>query len=104
MNQITTNQFKELTSVNGGKQIIVFTANWCGPCKMLAPVLDKLSESYGDVGFSKVDIEEEQDLTVGLGITGVPTIMFYQNGELKHRHVGASSSAVMKNYIDKHLS
>jgi thioredoxin 1 len=103
MNQITTSEFQQLTSPKGGKQVIVFSATWCGPCKMLTPVLERLSQSYNDVGFSKVDIEQEQDLTVGLGISGVPTIMFYDNGELKHKHVGAAAQTVMKSYIDTHL-
>jgi thioredoxin 1 len=104
MNMINTTQFNELTQAGSGKQIVVFSASWCGPCKMLTPVLDTLSKEYTNVTFSKIDIEEEQELTISLGIKGVPTVMFFDNGEIKYKHVGASSASVMKNHIDTYLS
>jgi thioredoxin 1 len=103
MNIITTEQFKNYTQPTAGKQIVMFSAAWCGPCKVLTPVLDSIAASSEDVTISKVDIEQEQDLTVSLGISGVPTLLFYNNGELKHKHVGATSASRMKELIEKHL-
>jgi thioredoxin 1 len=90
--------------IKNGKHVVMHSSSWCGPCKMLTPILDKISQEYPDITFSKVDIEQEQDLTTSLDIRGVPTIMMYDAGELKYKHIGASSAPVMKSYIDEHLS
>jgi thioredoxin 1 len=92
------------TEIASGKKVVVdYYADWCGPCKMLTPVLEKLEKEYPDVCFYKVNIEEEYDLTLSQSITSVPTLLFYSTGENKHRISGAVQHVVIKEAIDNKL-
>ena len=72
--------------------LVDFWAPWCGPCRMLAPVLDQLAEEFKDkANIVKVDTDKNQDLAVNLGIRSVPTVMFFKNGVLIESIVGVKS-------------
>jgi len=97
--QITDANFKEL--LNGNKPLVVdFWAEWCGPCKMIAPVVDELAETYKDqVIIGKVNVDENEDLPIEYGIRSIPTLLFFKNGEIVDKHIGAISKAVLEDKI-----
>lgn len=72
--------------------VVDFFATWCGPCRMLSPVLDELSEEHPEIKLCKVDIDRSPELTERFKITSVPTVLFFKGGEVKHKSVG---------YVDK---
>ncbi len=91
--QITNENFETL---KGGSQPLVvdFWATWCGPCRMVAPVIAKLAEKYdGKITVGKCDVEENEDLAQEFGIRNIPTILFFKNGEVVDKVVGAVAEA-----------
>lgn len=86
------------------KCIVDFSATWCGPCQMLAPVLSKVSDSYAeDIKFYTIDIDENSELAAGFEITGVPTMIFFENGHEKDRMVGFAREEELHKWIVKNL-
>lgn len=100
---ITNSNFQELT--NEGKLVVAdFWAEWCGPCKMLGPIIDELSTEFeGRVTIGKVNVEDEQDLAVQFGVRNIPTVLFIKNGEVVDKQVGAVPKAALQEIINKHL-
>ena len=86
--------------INGDQLTLVdFFATWCGPCKRLAPIIDKLAEEYeGQAIIGKVDIEEEEDLAMKYGIRNIPTVIFIKDGEVADKHTGVGK---LNEYEDK---
>lgn len=81
--------------------VVDFYADWCGPCKMIEPVIDKLSEEYGGrVKFVKVDTDANQDLAMKFGIMSIPTVMFFSKGNVEDIVVGAVPPAVFKSKLE----
>ena len=76
-----------------GVTLIDFWATWCGPCKMMAPVLDGLSEDYPDVKFVKVNVDEAGDLAAQYGVMSIPNFLFFKNGEVVRNLVGGMRPA-----------
>ena len=71
--------------------LVDFYAEWCGPCKMLAPIIEELSQELPDVKFYKIDVDKLRELAVEYSIRGVPTLIFFKNGEIKETVVGTRS-------------
>lgn len=85
---LTADTFEQ--TVTGNDIVLVdWWAEWCGPCKMFAPIYDKVSADHDDVVFGKVDTEDQQALAAGAGITSIPTIMAFKEGMLVFRQSGA---------------
>ena len=91
--QITNENFESLK--NGSLPVVVdFWATWCGPCRMIAPIIEKLAGKYdGKIVVGKCDVEENDDLAGEFGIRNIPTILFFKNGEIVDKIVGAVSEA-----------
>ena len=91
--QITSENFESLK--NGAQPLVVdFWATWCGPCRMIAPIVAELAKEYeGQITVGKCDVEENDDLAADFGIRNVPTILFFKGGEVVDKLVGAVSKA-----------
>jgi thioredoxin 1 len=81
--------------------VVDFYADWCGPCKMIEPVIHKLSEEYqGRVKFVKVDTDANQELATQFGIMSIPTVMFFSKGKVEDVVIGAVPSSVLKSKVE----
>lgn len=88
--EITDSNIQELIS-EGSPLVVDFWAPWCGPCKMMLPIVDELAEEYaGKIRVGKMNVDENVDACEQYGIMSIPTMLFFKNGELVNRHVGAA--------------
>ncbi len=85
-----------------GLTLVDFWATWCGPCRMVAPIVEELAAETPDVTFAKVDVDENPDVAMGLGITSIPTLMLFKDGKLVDRLIGARPKQDIKQMIDAH--
>ncbi len=84
--------------------LVDYWAEWCGPCKMIAPVLDEIAEEYGDrLKIAKLNIDENPDTPPAYGIRGIPTLMLFKNGEVEATKVGAVSKSQLTAFIDSNI-
>ena len=97
--KITSENFQAL--VNTGKPIMLdFWATWCGPCRMVGPVIEELAKEYeGKAIIGKCDIEEDEELPQRFGIRNIPTTLFIKNGEVVDKQVGAAGRAVFEDKL-----
>lgn len=88
-----------------GKLMMVdFWADWCGPCRMLAPVIDQLAERYeGKVVSGKVNVDDEQELAIRYGVMSIPTVIFFKDGKEIGRKVGVQPASVYTQTLDANL-
>ncbi|MFA5093495.1 MAG: thioredoxin [Candidatus Omnitrophota bacterium] len=84
--------------------LVDFWATWCGPCKMIAPVVDELAKEYiGKMKIGKVDIDSNSKVATQLGVMSIPTIMFFKNGKVANQLVGALNKSELKRNIEENL-
>jgi len=84
--------------------LVDYWAEWCGPCKMIAPVLDELSSTYeGRLQIAKMNVDENREVPAQYGIRGIPTLQLWKNGELVRSLVGAKPKAELAAFLDQHL-
>lgn len=100
---INKDNFKELLS-SEQPLVIDFWAEWCGPCRMMAPIVDELAAEYaGKVVIGKCNVEDNDEITMEYGVRNIPTIIFFKGGALVDKQVGASSKEALKAKIEKLL-
>jgi thioredoxin 1 len=84
--------------------VVDFWAEWCGPCKMIAPALEEISDAMGErVKIIKVNIDENPSTPGKYGVRGIPTLMLFKNGELAATKVGAASKGALQQWVEEHL-
>ena len=84
--------------------VLHFSAEWCGPCKMIAPILDEVSRDYADkLNVAKVNVDENQEIASKYGILGIPTLMLFRNGAVVATKVGALSKSQLTAFLDSNL-
>ena len=87
-----------------GAVLVDFWASWCGPCQMVSPVIDELSEDYGGkIKVGKVNVDEESELASNFAIVSIPTVILFKNGKIEERLVGAYPRDSYEDLIDKHI-
>jgi len=98
-----TNFEAEVLTASASQPVLVdFWAEWCSPCKMIAPVLDELADEYsGRVQIGKVNIDDNQELATEYGIRAIPTLLIFQNGEVAEQIMGLKSKRDLKASFDK---
>ncbi len=85
--------------------LVDYWAEWCGPCKMIAPILDEVSAAYqGKLTIAKMNVDENRDIPAKFGIRGIPTLMLFKGGQLAATKVGAMSKAQLTAFIDQQLA
>ncbi len=95
----------ETDVLQSDKPVLVdFWAEWCGPCKMIAPILDEVSKDYsGRLQITKMNVDENRDVPAKFGIRGIPTLILFKNGQHAATKVGALSKAQLTSFLDGHL-
>ena len=96
----------EADVLQADKPVLVdYWAEWCGPCKMIAPILDGVSASYKDkLQVTQMNVDENRDIPAKFGIRGIPTLMLFKDGQLAATKVGAMSKAQLTAFIDQQLA
>ena len=79
------------------KEILYFSSTWCGPCKTLGPVIESLS---GQINYRKIDVDQNQDMSIQYGVRNIPTLILLENGEVKGRLVGMQSETKILNFYN----
>ncbi len=99
--EVTADNFEKLK--NGDLPLVVdLWATWCGPCRMVGPIIEELSNEYeGKVVVGKCDIEENEDIPMQYGVRNIPTILFFKNGQLVDKFVGAAAKSKLQEKFDR---
>jgi thioredoxin 1 len=99
---VTDAEFSETILNNELPVVVDFWAPWCGPCKMVGPILDKLAAEYaGKVVIAKINTDDENQHAMQMGVQGIPTMMFFNQGNLVHRQVGALPEPMLRDLFEQ---
>ena len=103
--EATTDDSFEEDVLNSSQPVLVdYWAEWCGPCKMIAPVLDEVSSDYdGKLKFAKLNIDENPNTPPKYGIRGIPTLMLFKNGQVEATKTGAVSKTQLTQFLESYL-
>ena len=97
---ITKENFEELVLKADKKVLLDFWATWCGPCKMIAPIVEEIAEENEHIILAKVDVDQEPELAIRYGISSIPTLLVFENGEKKAQMVGFRPKADILKLIE----
>ncbi len=98
--QIGIDEFEGEVLKAEGKAVVDFWASWCGPCRMLSPVLEEVSEEVKDIRFYGVNADEAEELLMKYGISSIPCVILFENGEEVKRHVGFGPKPVILSFLN----
>ena len=103
--KVTDSTFEELVVQSEKPVLVDFWAEWCGPCKMIAPVLDEIAKDMdGELVIGKLDIDENQDTAMAFGVMSIPTLLLFKNGEPVERIVGYQPKPQLVSRLQPHFS
>lgn len=100
LKHLNKDEFEQAVNADDELVVVDFFATWCGPCKMLGPVIERAADKFSDVHFYKVDIDEEMDLAARFQVMSVPTLIYFKRGEVLSKSIGLVSPSD----IDKEIS
>jgi len=97
--EVSAAEFEQEVEQFKGKVLVDFYAQWCGPCKMIAPVVEQISQENEDLKVVKVDADNAQELMTKFGIRGIPTLLLINNGDVIATKVGAASMSQVREFV-----
>ena len=101
---ITNENFESDVLKSEEPVLMDFWAEWCGPCKMLAPILDQIADEYkGRLQIAKLDVEESQNIAMQFGVRSIPTLILFKGGVVEAQHVGMLSKEQLEQLLDEKL-
>ncbi len=99
--EFTDSNFKEKAIDNGGVAVVDFWAEWCGPCRLVGPIIEDLSIDYKEKALiGKVNVDLNPSVSMKYGVRSIPTILFLKNGEVVDKHVGTATKATLAAKLD----
>ena len=102
INNVSDSSFEQDVLQADGPVLVDYWAEWCGPCKMIAPVLDEIAKDYeGKLKVCKLNIDENQETPPKYGVRGIPTLMLFKNGAVHSTQVGAVGKSQLAAFVDK---
>jgi thioredoxin 1 len=101
---LTAGNFDDETKKAGALLLVDFWAEWCGPCRMLAPVLDQLAKDYeGRVRVGKLNVDDHNAIATKYGVMSIPTLLLFKEGKVVEQYIGSTSKDNLAKILDKHL-
>jgi thioredoxin 1 len=103
MTEITNDNEVEFLNTKG-VSVEKYYGTWCGPCKMMDPIVDEISKEYPNVNFGKIDVDQNTELMMKYSIRSIPTLLYFKNGELVDRISGAHPKSVITTKLEQYLN
>jgi len=101
---IKNTEFEEFLNEKDKLFVVDFYADWCGPCKLIGPIISELSEQYEDKAIiRKINVDNDKEIATRFGIRSIPTILFFKNGEIVEKQVGQVYKSQLEEMIETHL-